>query len=1157
MVDKIENGALTYSCCSYSIVALSETGLSKNMYNFVGSELENYEIIADDKVYASHGLCVLVSSLFKDLVKQVKNCKSSNVLWLEIDKAVLGFKFIMGCVYIPPESSCFFDLSIFEDIYFDITSFELPVCMLGDFNSRVGQLSDLPSNDMLDKIFDIPNQLNDVLLHLSKNDIVFDRFSVDFKVNNSGHAFIEFLCSLGLTIANGRFGEKTGCFTNFSYNGGCSLIDYAILSPQLYDVCNNFRVLDYDPLTSNTHCAITLDFNRYMYVDDFLDPDFPHKEDVVDNVDFDGGIDNSTVYKSYVFKWDAVSGYEYGKSLEDLEFGKVMELALHCNICKEDPTQENVDSLFKSLSDVLIDKAKDCGICRDRVSASNINSGSCNKRDKPWFDGECRYARSDYYRVRNKLKFICPLERVTKIRLASKRYKNILKKKKAEYFKALHKKLRNLRSNNSKDYWNFLMNHGKKGQTLSPIELEVFKLHFQKISNKDHSDVGEFDLNSADVSVNEELNFEFTADEVALLIKKLKSGKACGLDHIRNEMLKSCSPNLLSIFASLFNIVLNTGIIPEEWCIGYIMPLYKNKGSINDPDNYRGITLLSCVGKLFSALLNERITRYLDAVGGIGDEQAGFRQGHSTVDHIFALHAILSIYLSAGKRVYCAFIDYKKAFDFVDRVSLWNKLLSSGVNGKLLVVIHIMYLNAKSCVKVDDKISDFFNCNVGVRQGENLSPLLFSIFLNDFEFSVSRKYNGLSFLSGEISDCLNDDDVEHFLKIYVLLYADDTIVLSESAEELQKALNAVYDYCNNWKLTVNISKTKVVIFSNGKVTKFPAFLFGHDIVEVVSEYVYLGVKFFYNASFLPSINKQVSQARRAYFALMSKIRSLRLPVDLSIELFHQLVLPILLYGCEVWGYSDIERIEVFYRKFLKNILQVCANTPTCIVHGETGTMPVLSHVLSRMLTYYARLCNGKQSKLSYILYKVLRKKHEGDSDFFSPWIDIVKSWFCHLGMRDFWVDECSGFSVEYIKQAVKLRLSDTHKQQWSAEIAEHSACTYYARIKDEPCLEKYLIELDFRNRCIVAKFRSRSNFLPINHTKLPHVVENDIICPFCDAVCANESHFLLSCPFFDRERNMLDNQICLNENLYNSIDNLSKCTSFMQFIMDECQDILT
>ena len=95
-----------------------------------------------------------------------------------------------------------------------------------------------------------------------------------------------------------------------------------------------------------------------------------------------------------------------------------------------------------------------------------------------------------------------------------------------------------------------------------------------------------------------------------------------------------------------------------------------------------------------------------------------------------------------------------------------------------LRVIHNLYLNAKSCVKVDDKISDYFSCNVGVRQGENLSPLLFAIFLNDFEYAISRKYNGLSDLSHEINETLSDDDVEHFLKLYVLLYADDTIVLA-------------------------------------------------------------------------------------------------------------------------------------------------------------------------------------------------------------------------------------------------------------------------------------------------------------------------------------------------------------------------------------------
>ena len=101
------------------------------------------------------------------------------------------------------------------------------------------------------------------------------------------------------------------------------------------------------------------------------------------------------------------------------------------------------------------------------------------------------------------------------------------------------------------------------------------------------------------------------------------------------------------------------------------------------------------------------------------------------------------------------------------------------------------------------------------------------MFLNDFEFSISRKYNGLSHLANDINNYLSDDDVEHFLRIYALLYADDTIVLSESENELQKALNAVFEYCNDWDLTVNTSKTEIIIFSRGKVTVYPAFVFGH------------------------------------------------------------------------------------------------------------------------------------------------------------------------------------------------------------------------------------------------------------------------------------------------------------------------------------------
>ena len=251
-----------------------------------------------------------------------------------------------------------------------------------------------------------------------------------------------------------------------------------------------------------------------------------------------------------------------------------------------------------------------------------------------------------------------------------------------------------------------------------------------------------------------------------------------------------------------------------------------------------------------------------------------------------------------------------------------------------------LYEQAKSCVKKGSDLSDFFSCNIGVRQGENLSPLLFAIYLNDFELYISRHYDGLSLFSSEVNKWLSDDDVELFLKLFVLLYADDTIVLAESPEDLNKALQAVHEYCSLWKLTVNTSKTKIVIFSKGKVRKYPKFKFGDEYLDVVDDYVYLGTTINYNGKFNKAINKQVNQAKRAMFALITKSRRLCLPVDIQCDLFEKTVVPILLYGSEVWGFCDLQQIEIFYRKFLKNILRLNKSTPNCMIYGEVGKLPL-------------------------------------------------------------------------------------------------------------------------------------------------------------------------------------------------------------------------
>ena len=299
-------------------------------------------------------------------------------------------------------------------------------------------------------------------------------------------------------------------------------------------------------------------------------------------------------------------------------------------------------------------------------------------------------------------------------------------------------------------------------------------------------------------------------------LTKLKLNKACSSDLILNEFLKFSKTKMLTAFTKLFNLIFSSGFIPDEWSQGIICPIYKSKGDKANPDIYRGITILSCFGKLFTAVLNNRLNNYLENMNLLCEEQAGFRKNYGTTDHIFNLKCLIDLYLFRGKKLFCAFIDYRKAFDSVNRTHLWHKLLNHHIDGKMFKIIHNLYDNAKSCVRVGHLKSEPCVSNIGVRQGENLSPILFSLFLNDLTEFIAHAYNGLVDVSEMSILLLGNDDIEVFFKLYLLLYADDTVILAESKDELQAALNAMYLYCKSWDLEVNPSKTKITIFCNRK-----------------------------------------------------------------------------------------------------------------------------------------------------------------------------------------------------------------------------------------------------------------------------------------------------------------------------------------------------
>ena len=179
----------------------------------------------------------------------------------------------------------------------------------------------------------------------------------------------------------------------------------------------------------------------------------------------------------------------------------------------------------------------------------------------------------------------------------------------------------------------------------------------------------------------------------------MKNNKASAYDMIKNEMIKVPLPSISKIVVKAFNVL--TGQFPVSWTEGIIIPIHK-QGNSSNPNNYRGITLNSCLGKLFCHVLNTRTSKYLEDKSFTGREQAGFRKNHRTSDQIFILKTIVDKYIhksGKGNKLYICFIDLKKVFDTVWHEGLFLKLQRAGMNGIIYELIRSMYQHSISRVK--------------------------------------------------------------------------------------------------------------------------------------------------------------------------------------------------------------------------------------------------------------------------------------------------------------------------------------------------------------------------------------------------------------------------------------------------------------------------
>ncbi len=378
-----------------------------------------------------------------------------------------------------------------------------------------------------------------------------------------------------------------------------------------------------------------------------------------------------------------------------------------------------------------------------------------------------------------------------------------------------------LNTDNPREFWNSLGNLGPQPKSGIPMEvydgegnvtgekkivIDTWKHEFQGLFQgydaNDFDDIFYEDILNAreqleKESLNEndhDMNVDITLSEVEKVLGRAKYNKAVGVDSLPNEVFKNhFSCELLHI---LFNKIFKHHIIPSLWKRSIIKPIPKN--STIDPRlpmQYRGIALLSNVYKLYTAILNNRIVYHLETNNIYAEEQNGFRQNRSCSEHIFSLLTILKNRKCQNKSTFLAFLDAEKAFDRVDRNLLLYKVLTNGIRGHMYENIKNIYGDSFCSVNINNMLTDWFDTKCGVKQGDTLSPTMFNIFINDIVRDVKSLDSGV-----EING----------IKICILLYADDIVLISDCEEDLQKMLDKVYDWSRKWRVKFNIKKSNIL-----------------------------------------------------------------------------------------------------------------------------------------------------------------------------------------------------------------------------------------------------------------------------------------------------------------------------------------------------------
>jgi hypothetical protein len=491
--------------------------------------------------------------------------------------------------------------------------------------------------------------------------------------------------------------------------------------------------------------------------------------------------------------------------------------------------------------------------------------------------------------------------------------------------------------------------------------------------------------------------------EVRSAIKMMRRNKAAGPDGIVVEMIEALEEYGIDRLTDIINKIYDDGEFPEDLSKSIFIALPKKPGAV-ECEQHRTISLMSHVTKIILRILLLRARTRITPE--IGIEQFGFVQDAGTRNAIFVLRMITERAVEMQKDVFMCFIDYSKAFDKVKHVELFEDLSKLDLHGKDLQLLQNLYWKQTACMRVDGECSEYASIKRGVRQGCVMSPDLFNYY-SELILRELEKERGLRVGGHNITN---------------IRYADDTVLLAESEEDLQRLLDVVVTESERKGLCLNCKKTECLVISK-KDRPTCTLKVKDQIIKQTSSFNYLGSLITEDARCVREVNRRIALAKATFSKLDNILRNRALSMKIRLRVLDCYVYPVLMYGSEAWSItSDMKRrLESCEMWFLRRMMKISWTEKVCnedVLTRAEVKRKLMSNIRVKQIEFLGHIIRKDGFENLAITGKIEGKRSRGRRRI--TWMSSVKEWLKDRGVNH---------------QEVELLEKARHRKLWHDMIA--------------------------------------------------------------------------------------------------------------------------